>query len=163
MLVLKNRNNPKLSEAKLHIYVYYWIVRKVQKWTCKTQPFKQLFKNIHPMTLASFFSLTKIYLQWPHQKIQDEHGKIIRTSSDQGERHRDKTPSHAINVSQWWHQSSVMSNNDSSDGESQAADITPVLADHGMQSKLVRSTSLNLILLDLKRALRLSAGQCASA
>jgi len=30
---------------------------------------KQLLKNIHPLMLASFCSLTKTYLQWPHWKI----------------------------------------------------------------------------------------------
>ena len=105
------------------------------------------------MTLASFFHWQKYIYSDHTKKTEDEHGKIIRTSINQEERRRDNTPSHTINVQ------SMMA----SDGESQAADITPVLADHGMQSKLLRSTSLNLILLDLKRALHISAGQCASA
>jgi len=44
MFELKNRNDPELSEANFH---------------ARLSQSKQLLKNIHPMTLASFCSLTK--------------------------------------------------------------------------------------------------------
>ena len=53
MFVLKNCNDPELSEANFHAILSHS---------------KQLLKNIHPMTLASFCSLTKWYLQRPHRK-----------------------------------------------------------------------------------------------
>jgi len=42
------------------------------KWSelpCKTQSFKTVDQNMHPMMFASFCSLMKRYLQWPHRKI----------------------------------------------------------------------------------------------
>jgi len=59
-------------------------------------------KNIHPMTLASFCSPTKRYLQWQHRKTR-RMTDCIRTSIKQEERRRDKTPAHTT-FTHWWHQ-----------------------------------------------------------
>jgi len=53
MFMLKNHNDPELSEANFHARVSHS---------------KQLLQDVHPMMLASFCSLTKRYLQWPNQK-----------------------------------------------------------------------------------------------
>jgi len=49
----KNCNDPELSEAKFH---------------ARLSHSKQLLRNVHPVMLASFCSLNKRYLQWPHWK-----------------------------------------------------------------------------------------------
>jgi len=53
MFVSKFRNGPELTEANFH---------------ARLSHSKQLLKDIHPMMLASFCSLTKRYLQWPYHK-----------------------------------------------------------------------------------------------
>ena len=81
MFVLKNRNYPEASEAN---------------FDARLNHSKQMLKNIHPMTLASFlFSNKNIYsdhtekpTEWP----------TVRTSINQEERRRDKTPAQTINV-----------------------------------------------------------------
>jgi len=63
---------------------------------CKTQPFKPVARIIQPVMLASFCSLTRTYLSW----IDRKHTEWLtaRTSVNQEERRRDKTPAHTINV-----------------------------------------------------------------
>jgi len=51
--MIKNRHAPKMSEASSNATLSLS---------------KQLLKNIHPLMSASFCSLTKTYLQWPHRK-----------------------------------------------------------------------------------------------
>jgi len=53
MFVLKNRNAPQLSEADSH---------------AQLSRSKQWLKNIHPIMLSSFCSLTKTYLPWLHRQ-----------------------------------------------------------------------------------------------
>jgi len=54
MLMLKNRRASELSEANSH---------------AKYSHAKQLLKNIHPLMLASFCSVSKTYLPRLHRKI----------------------------------------------------------------------------------------------
>jgi len=54
--VFKNRNDPELSEADFQAGLNHS---------------KQFLRNIHPVTLASFCSPTKRYLQWPHRTMTD--------------------------------------------------------------------------------------------
>ena len=89
MFVLKNHNDPKLSEVNFHAILSYS---------------QQLLKNIHQMMLASFCSLMKSYLQRPIQKT--------RTMTDCTHIHQPRRKTSCqnrlctqITFSHWWHQS----------------------------------------------------------
>jgi len=101
--MLKIRNDRKLSEANFHARLSY---------------LKQLLKNIHAMMLAPFlFTFERIFT--PKKNPQNETRKMtdhVRTSINQEERRRDKTPAHTICVQ------SVRA----SVSESQVVEITPV-------------------------------------
>ena len=134
MFALKNRCAPELSEASSHARVSHS---------------KQLLENIHPMMLASFCSLTKTYLQWPHEKPTE--WPLVRTSINQGERCRNRTHTINIQLAYWWHQ---------------VVDITRVWHMSTTDLRLVRSINRNVMLLqqflpaictsDLKKVLHLS-------
>jgi len=89
------------------------------KLSRKTQPFNTVVQkyspsDANPMTLTSFCSLSKRYLQWLYRKITE--WPTVRASINHKTTRRDKTPAHTINVELLM----------ASVGQKQVVDITPV-------------------------------------
>jgi len=80
MFVLKNRHAPELNEANSHARISYS---------------EQMLKNIHPVMLASFFTDENTHLDYTEKHTE---WPTARTSVNQEERRRDKTPRLTNNV-----------------------------------------------------------------